>query len=470
MDRRQFLKGLSGAVVAGAAVAAGCDHPNAIKAEGYAAGPVPTDKMTYRTDAHGQKVSLLGFGMMRLPAENGADLRANPEAKLDQEAINRMVDYAIEHGVNYFDTSPVYLQGKSEAATGIALSRHPRDKWLVATKMSNFKDSDYKASIEMYHKSFEYLQVDHIDYYLLHSFGGVDESGKSVFEKRFLDNGVLEFLLKEREAGRIRNLGWSFHGLQSEFDKVLAMHEQYHWDFAQIQMNYVDWHYAHTIEPENVNAEYLYNELNNRNIPIVIMEPLLGGRLATLNDHLSDLLKEREPQRSLASWAFRYLGMFPGIMTSLSGMNLLEHVEDNVRTHAPLEPLTDDQMALLEQVADEFAHSEAIPCTGCNYCLEDCGPDETICPMGINIPGIFAHFNKCLNENLVLTEGNVEQREFQRARRAYLASYNEIDRRNQADRCIDCRRCVEHCPQHIDIPVKLHMIEDYIETLKDSMV
>ncbi len=175
MDRRQFLKGLSGAVVAGAAVAAGCDNPQAVKAEGYAVGPVPTDKMTYRTDAHGQKVSLLGFGMMRLPVEGGVSLRDNPDANLDQEAINQMVDYAIEHGVNYFDTAPVYLRGKSETATGIALSRHPRDKWLVATKMSNFKDASYEASIEMYHKSFEYLQVDHIDYYLLHSFGGVDK-------------------------------------------------------------------------------------------------------------------------------------------------------------------------------------------------------------------------------------------------------------------------------------------------------
>ena len=469
MDRRQFLKGLSGAVVAGTAASAGLGMPNIARAEGFGTSPVPKDKMTYRSDARGQKVSLLGFGMMRLPVENGEDLRTNPQANLDQEAINRMVDYAIDHGVNYFDTAPIYLRGKSEPATGIALSRHPRSKWLVATKMSNFRDWSYDASIEMYRRSFENLKVDYIDYYLLHSFGGVDEeTGKSDFEKRFLDNGVLDFLLREREAGRIRNLGWSFHGLREEFDKVVAMHDRYHWDFAQIQMNYVDWHYAHEIDPENVNAEYLYNVLDSKGIPIVIMEPLLGGRLATLNDHLVRQLKEREPQRSVASWAFRYLGMYPRIMTALSGMNRIEHVEDNVASYAPLKPLTADDMTLLSHVADEFAHFPAIPCTGCNYCLEDCGPDEIICPMGINIPGIFAHYNKCLNEGNVLVEGNVDQREFQRARQAFLTSYDaSVDRMRQADRCIDCRRCTTHCPQHIDIPAKLHMINEYTTKLKN---
>ena len=463
MDRRTFLKGLGGAVVASAAVATGCDHPNAVPAEGFEPGEVPTDKMSMRTDAHGQRVSFLGFGMMRLPVEGDGDLRSNPEAKLDQEAINQMVDYAIGHGVNYFDTAPVYLKGMSEEATGIALSRHPRDKWLVATKMSNFRDWSYGASVKMYHKSFEYLKVDHIDYYLLHSFGGVDADGKSDFEKRFVDNGVLDFLLKEREAGRIRNLGWSFHGLQEEFDKVVAMHDKYRWDFAQIQMNYVDWRYAHEIEPENVNAEYLYNALADRDIPIVIMEPLLGGRLGKLNDHMAALLKEQAPNRSLASWSFRHLGMYPRILTALSGMNLMEHLQDNIRSCSPLEPLSETDLVLLDRVADEFAHFPAIPCTACQYCMP--------CPYGLDIPGIFAHYNKCLNEGDVVTEGTVEQREFRRARRAFLTSYDaSVERLRQADHCIDCGACVTHCPQSIDIPGKMHIIEDYTNKLKDSLV
>ena len=463
MDRRSFLKGLAGAAMAGAAVAVGCDHPNAVKTEGYAAGEVPTGNMTYRKDTHGQEVSLLGFGMMRLPIEGGGSLREHPDAKLDQELINRMVDYAMEHGVNYYDTAPVYCRGMSEKATGTALNRHPRNKWLVATKMSNFRNWSREESIKMYEQSFVELGVDYIDYYLLHSFGGVDEDGTSNFDKRFVDNGILDFLLEEREKGRIRNLGWSFHGLQSEFDKVVAMHDKYHWDFAQIQMNYVDWHYAHEIEPENVNAEHLYTELDKREIPIVIMEPVLGGRLATLNEQLANQLKASEPDRSLASWAFRHLGMFPRIMTSLSGMSAMEHVEDNVRTHSPMTPLSDEQMRLLEHVADEFAHYPAIPCTACQYCMP--------CPYGLDIPGIFAFYNKSLGEGNIATEGTVEQREYRRARKAFLTTYDKsIERMRQADHCINCGECLTHCPQSIQIPQKMRMIEDYTNKLKDSLV
>ena len=419
--------------------------------------------MTYRKDTHGQEVSLLGFGMMRLPIEGGGSLREHPDAKLDQELINRMVDYAMEHGVNYYDTAPVYCRGMSEKATGIALNRHPRDKWLVATKMSNFRNWSREESIKMYEQSFVELGVDYIDYYLLHSFGGVDEDGTSNFEKRFVDNGILDFLLEEREKGRIRNLGWSFHGLQSEFDKVVALHDKYHWDFAQIQMNYVDWHYAHEIEPENVNAEHLYTELDKREIPIVIMEPVLGGRLATLNEQLANQLKASEPDRSLASWAFRHLGMFPRIMTSLSGMSAMEHVEDNVRTHSPMTPLSDEQMRLLEHVADEFAHYPAIPCTACQYCMP--------CPYGLDIPDIFAFYNKSLGEGNIATEGTVEQREYRRARKAFLTTYDKsIERMRQADHCINCGECLTHCPQSIQIPQKMRMIEDYTNKLKDSLV
>ena len=243
----------------------------------------------------------------------------------------------------------------------------------------------------------------------------------------------------------------------------MALHDKYHWDFAQIQMNYVDWHYAHEIEPENVNAEHLYNSLAERNIPIVIMEPLLGGRLGTLNEHMASLLKQQNPDRSLASWAFRHLAMFPHILTALSGMNLMEHLQDNIRSCSPAEPLSEADMALLDRVADEFAHFPAIPCTNCQYCMP--------CPYGLDIPKIFEHYNKCLSEGNVVSEGTVEQREFRRARKAFLTSYDaSVSRLRQADHCIDCGECLKHCPQHIQIPQKMHIIEDYTNKLKDSLV
>ena len=414
--------------------------------------------MTMRTDSHGQQVSLLGYGMMRLPVEGGGSARENPNAPIDQEIVNEMVDYAISHGVNYFDTSPVYCRGESETVTGKALSRHPRTDYLIATKMSNFKTFTYDASVNMYHQSMRNLQVDYFDYYLLHNVGTPNG-----FKNRFVDNGMLDFLINERAEGRIRNLGFSFHGVQEEYDLLMQLHDKVHWDFVQIQMNYVDWHFAHEINPNNVNADYLYGELEQRNIPAIIMEPLLGGRLASLNPHTTELLKTQSPQSSLASWAFRYCGSKPLVLTSLSGMTYMEHLQDNIHTHSPLKPLTDAELSLLERVADEIAHYPSVPCTACQYCMP--------CPFGIDIPSVFAHYNKSINEGNVVSEGSVEQREFRRARKAYLQSYDKsVSRMRQADHCIACGECKLHCPQNIDIPQKMQIIEKYTNHLKDSLL
>ena len=239
------------------------------------------EKMVMRTHpGNGDEVSLLGFGCMRWPMVKDAD----GKDIIDQEAVNEMVDYAIAHGINYFDTSPVYLQGQSEKAAGIALSRHPRDSYFIATKLSNFGDQSAEGSIRMYHNSFKQLQTDYFDYYLLHSIG---RGGKDAFNKRYIENGLWEFLQAEKAAGRIRNLGFSFHGAKHEFDYFM---EQYDagvlvWDFVQIEMNYVDW--THADGARNVNADYLYAELDKRGIPITIMEPLLGGRLANVPEGIS---------------------------------------------------------------------------------------------------------------------------------------------------------------------------------------
>lgn len=316
INRREFLRrlGLGTAAVSAAAVTGCSSSNNPVTGSHSYAGEIPTDKMTYRTNpSTGDKVSLLGYGMMRLPSVDGRSAREGGNDEIDQEMVNRLVDYALEHGVNYFDTSPAYCKGKSEGATGKALSRHPRDKYFIATKLSNFAEStwDRKSSIDIYHNSLKELQTPYIDYMLLHGVGMGDD-GPAEFRARYIDNGVLDFLLAERKAGRIRNLGFSYHGDIAVFDDLLANHDKYKWDFVQIQLNYLDWKHAKEINERNTNAEYLYNELAKRNIPAIIMEPLLGGRLAKLPDNIVARLKQREPERSVASWAFRFAGTKPG--------------------------------------------------------------------------------------------------------------------------------------------------------------
>ena len=378
--------------------------------------------------------------------------------EIDQEMVNRLIDTAIAHGVNYFDTSPAYCKGRSERATGIALSRHPRDSYFIATKLSNFSPSTWsrEASLAMYRNSFKELQTDYIDYMLLHGIGMGDD-GMEAFKARYIDNGLLDFLLAEREAGRIRNLGFSYHGDIKVFDHLLAEHDRYKWDFVQIQLNYVDWHHAKEVNPRNTDAEYLYTQLADRGIPAIIMEPLLGGRLAKVPDHIVTRLKQQEPERSVASWAFRYAGTHPGVLTVLSGMTYMEHLEDNLRSFCPLQPLTDKEMQFLYDTADLMMNYPTIPCNDCKYCMP--------CPYGIDIPAILLHYNKCINEGNVPENGQSEN--YARARRAFLVGYDRsVPRLRQANHCIGCNQCAPHCPQSIDIPAELHRIDSFVESLK----
>lgn len=446
IDRREFLKLFGAGTAATAAALYGC----APKGGGPAAAreEVPTGRMTCRTSpTSGDRVSLLGYGCMRWPLLEKPAADGNP---IDQQTVNELVDYAIAHGVNYFDTAPVYVQGFSERSTGIALKRHRREEFFVATKLSNFSNPTRENSLAMYRRSFAELQVDRIDYYLLHSVGG--GRGIETFRERFVDNGMLDFLLGEREAGRIGNLGWSFHGDVAVFDYLLAMDVR--WDFVQIQLNYVDWKHA---SGRNVNADYLYGELQRRGIPAVVMEPLLGGRLAALNDHLVRRLKERRPERSVASWAFRFAGSWPGVLTVLSGMTYLDHLQDNIRTYSPLEELTDEELELLEDTAQRMLQYPTVACTDCKYCMP--------CPYGLDIPAIFLHYNRCVNEGNVPKDR--QDPRYREARRAFLIGYDRsVPRLRQASRCIGCNECVEHCPQNIRIPQELMRIDHFVEQLK----
>ena len=466
MERRDFIKMTGAAAAAALATGSGGGCASKVKNSGNDKAGSAGDNgmagggMTYRTDPKfGEKVSVLGYGCMRWQMtkdENGKDI-------IDQESVNELVDYALARGVNYFDSSPVYLQGQSEAASGLALSRHPRDSYYIATKLSNFSDWSRENSLLMYHKSFENFRTDHLDYYLLHSIGRSIED----FENRYVKNGMLDFLLKEREAGRIRHLGYSFHGNRQMFDELLKTHGKYHWDFIQIQMNYRDWSHA---EVNNCNADHMYGELEKRGIPVVIMEPLRGGSLAKLPNSIVDELKERMPSESVASWAFRFAGTPENVLTVLSGMTYMEHLQDNLRTYSPLQPLTAEENEFLEKVAERLSSYPLVPCTACQYCMP--------CPYGLDIPGIFRHYNSCVNEGYVVTEPtnkegtdsaefSREMKAYRKARRAYLLSYDRaIEKNRQANRCIGCGKCVSHCPQNIRIPNEIHRIDHLIESLR----
>lgn len=460
IDRREFLKRLGlGSAALSAATLVGCDSKHSAS-DGNSASTteIPTDGMTYRENPKtGENVSILGYGCMRWPYLDGGN--GGSDKELDQEAINSLVDYAIAHGVNYFDTSPAYCKGKSEAATGIALSRHPRDKYFIATKLSNFSPKTWsrEASLKMYHDSFKNLQVDRIDYLLLHGVGM--GNGLEDFKKRYVDNGVLDYLLKEREAGRIGNLGFSYHGDIAVFDYLLENQDKYKWDFVQIQLNYLDWHHAMDINPRNTDAEYLYTELAKRNIPAVIMEPLLGGRLANVPDHIVGRLKQQEPERSVASWAFRFAGSFPNVLTVLSGMTYMEHLQDNLRSYCPLKPLTEDDNQFLYETADLMIQYPTIPCNDCKYCMP--------CPYGLDIPAILLHYNKCVNEGNV--PASSQSANYREARQAFLVGYDRsVPKLRQASHCIGCNQCTPHCPQNIDIPKQLSRIDGFVEQLKQG--
>jgi predicted aldo/keto reductase-like oxidoreductase len=209
----------------------------------------------------------------------------------------------------------------------------------------------YQASLDMYHHSFKALQTDYFDYYLLHNVGW-ENKGLSFLKERFFDYNLIDFLLDERKAGRIRNLGFSYHGETKEvFEYLLSRHDEIRWDFVQIKMNYFDYRHAEGVD---LTAEQLYNELTRRNIPVIIMEPLLAGRLASLPDDLNIRLKQHRPDNSIASWAFRYAGSFPDVLTVLSGMTYMEHLQDNILTYSPLTPCTEDEFTLLEDIAQEI--------------------------------------------------------------------------------------------------------------------
>lgn len=363
-------------------------------------------------DSIGRKISKLGFGLMRLPK-----LRDGEET-IDREEAFRLVDLAIKSGVNYFDTAYVYHGGNSEAFAKEALGRYPRESYCLATKLPGWVIKEKgKHTEELFNEQLEKCGVDYFDFYLLHA---VNRDVMAVFEG---DNSY-EYLKKQKEAGKIKHLGFSYHGDLEFFIELL---DKYEWDFAQLQINYYDW--------EATDAKSYYKALEERNIPCIIMEPVRGGSLHTLNEDAKKVFEELG-DASAASYALRYDLELPAVLTILSGMSTYEQVEDNIKTFTEAKPLTTEEKKAIEKANILFRQNFAIPCTDCKYCVETC-------PAGVNIPACFKAYN-----------------EYNKTRDTedFKKEYALIPDEKRAHNCIECGACTKHCPQQIKIPDQLKKV------------
>ncbi len=348
------------------------------------------------------KLSSLGMGNMRLPIREG-----KPDSEIDYTRAEEIIDFAMSSGINYYDTAYVYHSGKSESFLGDALvSRYPRDSFCIATKFNYGANPDYKAVFE---EQLSRLKTDYIDFYLMHAVGG-DSAPK------YIESGAVDYFIKQNALGRVKHLGFSAHADSGTLRKFA---EYTKWDFAQLQINYFDWLFG--------NAKEQYQILEELGIPIVVMEPVRGGRLASLCPEAEKMLKEAHPDWSVPSWAFRWLKRYPQIKVILSGMSNMEQIQDNIRTFSDSRALTDEEEKLLFDACRIFRSYIVVPCTGCRYCTDGC-------PAEINIPRVLEIYNRSK------TDGDW-----------VLYQLGELEKGKPKD-CVQCGSCLSHCPQGINVP------------------
>lgn len=355
------------------------------------------------------KLSALGLGAMRLPVIGGAD------ENIDEAAAADMVDYAMAHGVNYYDTAWGYHDGNSELVLGRALSRYPRDSFCLATKFPGYDLSNMSKVEEIFEKQLEKCGVDYFDFYLFHNV--CEMNIDAYLDEKY---GIFEYLMKQKENGRIRHLGFSAHGSRAVMERFLDAYGP-HMEFCQIQLNYLDWEF----QDARAKAELL----NSWNIPIWVMEPLRGGRLAKLSDEHAARLAALRPEEPVPAWAFRFLQSVPGVTMVLSGMSNMEQLEDNLHTFETDRPLGKEEMDCLLGVAKEMLAEKRLPCTACHYCVSHC-------PQGLDIPMLLELYN----EHNFTGGGFI-------APMALMA----VPEEKRPTACIGCRSCEAVCPQQIKI-------------------
>ena len=416
MNRRDFIKG--SLAIAALAALGGCKEGKETPNVNAGNSEKKKGEMTKRKLGNiAGGVSLLGYGLMRLPLKD----RRN-QAEIDKEKAQELIDRAMAGGVNYYDTAWVYHQGMSERFAGEALKKYPRESYNLADKMPVWEVKSLDDAKRIFQEQLDRCQAEYFDFYLLHSLNGGAWPNVR-------DNGALEYARKMREEGKVKYLGFSFHGDNKDL-AVIA--DEGGWDFAQIQLNYFDW--------DDYSREQ-YEILTSHGIPVVVMEPLKGGELANLQPKTLEMLTNARPGTTAAQWAFEFIASLPNVLTILSGMTYMEHVEENLKTFSPIEPLGEDGKELLVKVKEFMKEEGKIPCTTCRYC--------TPCPVGVAIPDIFKMYNN-YRSSLVKW---MSQRE-----------YFQLEKGSRADACVECGACLKKCPQKINIPEELKRVHKEFTT------
>ena len=366
-------------------------------------------------------LSALGLGMMRLPVFDGDENRINEAAAME------MVDRAMASGINYYDTAWGYHGGNSELVAGKALSRYPRDSFYLASKFPGYDLSNFGKTGEIFEKQLEKCQTDYFDFYLFHN---VCEMNIDAYLDR--SYGTFDYLIEQKKNGRIRHLGFSAHG---DLDVMRRFLEAYgeHMEFCQLQINWFDWEFQ--------KAKEKYELVQAMGIPVWVMEPLRGGKLARLGDDDLGRLQALRPTETAAGWAFRFVQSLPGVKVILSGMSDMEQLEQNLATFDTDEPLNEEETQTLLDIAREMAARTAVPCTGCRYCT-------SYCPLELDIPRLLELYNEH-----VFTGGG------------FLAPMviETLPEEKRPGACLGCGACAAVCPQSIDIPGALADFNDRLQ-------
>jgi predicted aldo/keto reductase-like oxidoreductase len=374
--------------------------------------------MDYRNfQNNNKKISRLGYGIMRMPpAIEGRRF-------IDRDKGAELVDYALEQGINYFDTAYVYHGCTSEDFTGWALSRHKREDFNLATKLPIWMINTREEMEGIFEEQLKKCRVEYFDFYLIHNYSAMNMAAEEKLK-------AYEFLFRKKKEGRIVNLGFSMHDTPEILEQAL---NKYDWDFVQLQINYLDW--------EGLEAKTEYELVSSRGLPVIVMEPVRGGALAGgLCEESKAIFRNANPALSTASWALRFAGSLPNVMVVLSGMSTIAELTDNCANFSPLKPLDNGERGIIAQAVDALRRSSPIPCTACGYCMD--------CPFGVDIPRNFALYNRHHN----------------RGKRVSLGfDYRTIGIAHQAWNCKKCGKCTEHCPQKLDIPQLLEMINLFAE-------